>query len=71
MYLGLIILFIAFPLITSSLLVLLYSLLVIVLFIWLSNYEEKALEKKFGKKYLAYKEKVPMFIPKLTKKYNS
>lgn len=29
----------------------------------LAKREEKDLEKKFGKKYLDYKEKVPMFIP--------
>lgn len=36
----------------------------------LAEKEEEALEKKFRKKYLKYKGKVPMFLPKLNfKKY--
>jgi protein-S-isoprenylcysteine O-methyltransferase Ste14 len=36
------------------------------IFTWylMANYEERILIKKFGKKYLSYKKKVPMFIPK-------
>ncbi len=35
--------------------------------IYLKAIEEKELEKKFGDEYLRYKEKVPMFIPRLRK----
>jgi len=35
--------------------------------IYLKAIEEKELEKKFGEEYLRYKEKVPMFIPRLRK----
>jgi len=33
---------------------------------YLKVVEEKELEKKFGERYLKYKESVPMFIPRLT-----
>lgn len=35
--------------------------------IYLKAIEERELEKKFGDEYLGYKEKVPMFIPRLRK----
>jgi len=35
--------------------------------IYLKAIEERELEKKFGEVYLRYKEKVPMFIPRLRK----
>ncbi len=31
--------------------------------------EEKEMEKKFGERYLEYKKKVPMFIPKVVRQY--
>lgn len=33
--------------------------------LYLQGIEEKEMEKKFGEEYLRYKEKVPMFIPRL------
>jgi protein-S-isoprenylcysteine O-methyltransferase Ste14 len=35
--------------------------------LYLKAIEEKELEKKFGEEYLRYKEKVPMFVPRLRK----
>ena len=35
---------------------------------YLKGIEEKELEKKFGEDYLRYKERVPMFIPRLRKR---
>lgn len=35
--------------------------------LYLKAIEERELEKKFGEEYLRYKEKVPMFIPRLRK----
>ncbi|RLC76029.1 MAG: hypothetical protein DRI61_14025 [Chloroflexi bacterium] len=35
---------------------------------YLKAIEEKELEKKFGEEYRAYKERVPMFIPRLRRK---
>jgi len=32
--------------------------------LYVKGIEEKEMEKKFGGKYLEYKKKVPMFIPK-------
>lgn len=36
--------------------------------LYIKGIEEKELEKKFGKDYLKYKERVPMFIPRLRKR---
>jgi protein-S-isoprenylcysteine O-methyltransferase Ste14 len=35
--------------------------------IYLKAIEEREMEKKFGEEYLRYKERVPMFIPRLKK----
>ena len=63
MYLGLILLFISFPLFSPSLLVIIYSIALIIMLYWMAYYEEKHLIRRFGKKYLKYKEEVPMLIP--------
>ncbi|PVX27779.1 MAG: isoprenylcysteine carboxyl methyltransferase [Candidatus Bathyarchaeum sp.] len=42
--------------------------LLVVLYYRLSKEEAKVIEAKFGEKYRAYKEKVPLFIPRLRKK---
>tara|TARA_Y100000310_G_scaffold78602_1_gene75258 strand:+ start:1279 stop:1794 length:516 start_codon:yes stop_codon:yes gene_type:complete len=65
MYLGIILLFIGISLITSSILVSIYSLVGIILIIWQAFYEEKYLEKRFGKDFLNYKKQVPMLLPKI------
>ncbi|TET40369.1 MAG: isoprenylcysteine carboxylmethyltransferase family protein [Dehalococcoidia bacterium] len=36
--------------------------------LYLKGIEEREMEKKFGEEYLRYKEKVPMFIPRLRKR---
>ncbi len=36
--------------------------------LYLRNVEEKEMEKKFGKEYHRYKENIPMFIPRFSKK---
>jgi protein-S-isoprenylcysteine O-methyltransferase Ste14 len=35
--------------------------------IYLKTIEEREMEKKFGKEYLKYKQRVPMFFPRLRK----
>ena len=37
-------------------------------FLYIKIIEEKEMEKKFGQKYLDYKKRVPMFIPKFSKR---
>ncbi len=51
----------------SSLLSLIFTPLVILLNFLVARKEEKELFKEFGKEYEEYKEKVPMFFPKLKK----
>lgn len=68
MYLGLIFLYIGFSLITSSLLVSIYSIIGILFIIWQAFNEEKHLINRFGKQYLKYKKQVPMFFPIKLKK---
>lgn len=36
--------------------------------LYLKAIEEREMEKKFGEEYLRYKERVPMFIPRLRKR---
>ncbi len=64
MSLGLIILFMAYFLFSYSLYILIYSLIGIVMIIWLMFAEERYLLKRF-KNYQKYKKQVPMLIPKL------
>jgi protein-S-isoprenylcysteine O-methyltransferase Ste14 len=65
-YLGAILLYLGFILITLSLASLAFwVLLVIPFYIFISKYEEKILTSYFGQGYLNYKDKVPMLLPKL------
>jgi protein-S-isoprenylcysteine O-methyltransferase Ste14 len=50
-----------------TLLVIFMPLFITVHIIYLKYIEEKELEKKFGQAYLDYKQRVPMFIPRLCK----
>lgn len=63
MYLGLILLYIGISLLTSSLLVSIYSIIGILFIVWQAFNEEKYLIKRFGKEYLNYKRDVPMLVP--------
>ena len=63
MYLGIILILIGIPLISSSLLVALYSFITILMIFWLIRYEEKHLAKKFGKEYEKYKKETPILFP--------
>jgi protein-S-isoprenylcysteine O-methyltransferase Ste14 len=48
-----------------SLILIFIPLLTLLGFLYLKAVEERELELRFGKEYLEYKKKVPMFIPKL------
>ncbi len=66
MLLGLFIFMLGLGVLFGSLsLIFIFTPLFIVLnVLYLKAIEEKELEKKFGKEYLEYKKRVPMFIPK-------
>ena len=70
MHLGWTIVLIGLALLMQSftLLVIFIPLFITVHIIYLKYIEEKELEKKFGQAYLDYKQRVPMFIPRLTMK---
>jgi protein-S-isoprenylcysteine O-methyltransferase Ste14 len=51
-----------------TLLVIFIPLFILVHVVYLKSIEEKELEKKFGQAYLDYKQRVPMFIPRLIRK---
>ena len=48
-----------------SLLFILMPLFMLLNFVYLRTVEEKEMEKKFGAEYLKYKQRVPMFFPRL------
>ena len=70
MHLGWTIVLIGLALLMQSftLLVIFMPLFIAIHIIYLKFVEEKELEKKFGQAYLDYKQRVPMFIPRLGNK---
>jgi protein-S-isoprenylcysteine O-methyltransferase Ste14 len=67
MLLGLFIILLGLGLLFRSLsLIFIFTpIFVLINILYLKAIEEKEMEKKFGKQYLEYKKKVPMFFPKL------
>jgi len=63
MYLGSILLFFSFVILSNSVLAFLIWIFICVFYYFISRYEEKLLINKFGDKYKEYQKKVPMFIP--------
>ncbi len=51
-----------------SLIFIFTPLFVVINILYIKAIEEREMEKKFGKEYLEYKKRVPMFIPRLRKK---
>ena len=64
MYMGYILAYFGCIVGTMSLLSIIPWLLIIHLYTKMADYEEKELEKRFGKEYLEYKRKVPKLIPR-------
>jgi protein-S-isoprenylcysteine O-methyltransferase Ste14 len=65
-YVGSFIVMIAFVMISKSFLSLIYALFIALPFgIYKIKIEERMLEKKFGKKFKTYKQKVPMIFPRV------
>jgi len=66
MYLATPLIFVAFILLTMSIISIIPLVLYILLFRSVMNFEEKELEKIFGQEYLDYKKKVLRWFPRLT-----
>jgi len=66
-YLGAILFYFGFFIITFSLFSLGFILIIIIFYYLISRYEEKVLENEFGDAYAQYKKEVSMFIPKILK----
>ena len=64
MYLGMILMYLAFVLSTFSLLSVIPWLIVVVLHDRFATYEEQKLEERFGEEYIEYKRQVPKWIPR-------
>jgi protein-S-isoprenylcysteine O-methyltransferase Ste14 len=62
-YLGSILLYLGFILLSLSLLSTLVWLIIIIFYYMISRYEEKLLTQRFGSAYEKYKKKVPMLFP--------
>lgn len=65
MYLGTILMYLAFIILTVSLVSLIPWIIIIIIYNYLANYEEMGLERIFGKDYLEYKKRVRKWIPQL------
>jgi protein-S-isoprenylcysteine O-methyltransferase Ste14 len=64
MYLGVLLIYVAFLFLSMSLISLLFFIFVVLIYNKMVNYEEKVLEELFGEDWLAYKKRVPKWIPK-------
>jgi len=62
-YLGSILLYLGFILLSLSLLSVLVWSIIIIFYYMISRYEEKLLTQRFGSAYEGYKKKVPMLFP--------
>ena len=69
MYFGILLIYVAFILLSISLISIGLFVIVFLVYNWMVNFEEKILENMFGKQYLEYRNKVPKFIPNPFKKY--
>ncbi len=64
MYFGVLLIYLAFILLSISLISIVIWIAIIVIYDKLATFEQKQLEELFGQKYLEYKEKVPKWIPR-------
>ena len=68
MYLGILLIYIAFILLSISLIGVGLFIIIFLIYNWMVNFEEKILENMFGIQYLEYKKKVPKWFPNPFKK---
>jgi protein-S-isoprenylcysteine O-methyltransferase Ste14 len=64
MYLGVLLIYVAFILLSISLISLGFFIIVALIYNKMVNYEEKVLEELFGDQWLEYKKRVPKWIPR-------
>jgi len=67
LYLSATILFLGWSLVLMSTYLLIVTVLFLLLFRFAAKWEEEELTERFGEEYLSYKEKVPLFFPRLRK----
>jgi protein-S-isoprenylcysteine O-methyltransferase Ste14 len=68
MYLGILLLYVAFIFLSISLISIAGFFLIFLIYNWMVNFEEKILEDLFGNQWLEYKEKIPKWFPNPFKK---
>jgi protein-S-isoprenylcysteine O-methyltransferase Ste14 len=68
LYLGVLLIYVAFIILSISLISLILFVIICLIYDRMVNFEEKILEEMFGDKYLEYKKKVPKWIPNPIKK---
>ncbi len=67
-YLGSILTFLSFTILSLSVVALIIWFVIIVFYYYLCRYEEKLLIGKLGKKYRDYMKEIPMLIPRIRRK---
>ncbi|MCK4688331.1 MAG: isoprenylcysteine carboxylmethyltransferase family protein [Candidatus Lokiarchaeota archaeon] len=68
MYLGILLIYIAFIFLSISLICIGFFIIIVLVYNWMVNFEEKILENMFDTQYLEYKKKVSKWIPNPFKK---
>ena len=63
MYFGILLIYVAFIFFSISLICIGLFFIVILVYNWMVNFEEKILQDMFGNQFLEYKKKVPKWIP--------
>ncbi|MFX0138857.1 MAG: methyltransferase family protein [Candidatus Hodarchaeota archaeon] len=69
MYFGILLIYVAFILLSISLISIGLFVIIFLVYNRMVNFEEQILENMFGKQYLEYRNEVPKFIPNPFKKY--
>ena len=64
MYLGVLLIYIAFICLSISLICVVFFIVIALIYNKMVNYEQKVLEELFSDEWLAYKKKVPKWIPR-------
>ena len=67
-YLGSILIFFSFVMLSSSIIALSIWIIIVLFYIYISRYEENILMDKLGDDYMKYMHEVPMFIPKIVRR---
>ena len=69
MYSGILLIYIAFILLSISLICIGVFIIIFIVYNWMANFEENLLENMFGEEYINYKYRVPKWIPNPFKRY--